>query len=73
MNCKINSQAINPHVKAAFNNAKVMGVTGQIVHVFPENGDIIVVFTHNSDGDPKSQVFPMDGSWVNVEVEAQAS
>lgn len=69
MNCKINPQAINPHIKAAFNNAKVMGITGQIVHVFPETNDIIVVFTHDSDGNFKNQVFPMDGSWVNVEVE----
>ena len=69
MNCKINAQAINPHIKAAFNKAKVMGVTGQIVHVFPETGDIVVVFTHDSDGNFRNQSFPMDGSWVNVEVE----
>lgn len=70
MNCKINPQAINnPHIKAAFNNAKVMGITGKIVHVFPETNDIIVVFTHDSDGNFRNQVFPMDSSWVNVEVE----
>lgn len=65
MKVQINPNAINPHIKAAFNNAKVMGITGEVVHV-SENGSITVVFTHNSDGDKKNQIFPIEVSWVNV-------
>lgn len=67
MNCKINTNALNPHMKAAIVRAKVDGVIGEIINV-DEHGDVTVLFTHNNEGDKKNQVFPMAGDQVTVQV-----
>lgn len=65
MNCKINSSQItNVHVKTALNRAKVMGITGTIISLNKDHNDCSVLFTHDSDGNQKNQIFPMPTGWL---------